>query len=251
LSLILPTYNEAETIPVIVPQVSKALSGILHEIIIVDDDSPDATWQQAEKLKDGYPMVSVIRRLGRRGLSSAVVEGFQAAKGDIVAVMDADGQHDPDVLPRMLEKIQAGSDVVIGSRYSSGGSVGDWNIFRKLLSSSGTLLTRLALRRYVADPLSGFFMMRQSTVEPLLAHFHPEGFKILLDIIVRLPQHTTVDEIPFVFRTRIAGESKLNFGVHLAVLHTVIPLLIRRFAVGIVLVVGAALIVLFWLSAGA
>jgi dolichol-phosphate mannosyltransferase len=237
LSLILPTYNEAENLPVILPQLQKALASIPHEIIVVDDNSPDRTWEKAETLKKHYPSLVVIRRVGRRGLSSAVVEGFLAAKGETLAVMDADGQHDSELLPKMIEAIESGSDVVIGSRYLEGGSVGNWNIFRKLLSSSGTIVTRLALRRHVADPLSGFFMMRTSSARPLLTDLHPEGFKILLDLLARLPAQAKVREIPFVFRTRIAGESKLTFSVHLAVLRTLFPLLLKRFGLGLFLLI--------------
>jgi dolichol-phosphate mannosyltransferase len=241
LSLILPTYNESGNLAPILAEIASALKGVAHEIIVVDDDSPDGTWQKAEELMSVYPHLRVIRRRAPRGLSPAVVDGFRAAKGSIFAVMDADGQHDPRLLSTFIQAIEQGGDIVIGSRYVSGGSVGDWKLGRRLISLSGTLLTRLSLGVTVHDPLSGFFAIRREAVDHIIRDFHPEGFKILLDLLVRLPRSIRVREFPFVFRTRLHGESKLTFSVHLAVLKTLLPLLCARFGFGIFLVLALTL----------
>lgn len=243
LSLILPTYNEAQTLPSTVDDIVRALQGQMFEIIVVDDDSPDGTWRIAQQMNATHPSVRVIHRRGGRGLSSAVVAGFAAARGEVFAVMDADGQHDPALLVPMLHEVtDGGAGLVIGSRYMAGGSVGRWNVLRKMLSASGTFLTRLGLGRNVTDPLSGLFMIRRDCAAPLLHDFHPQGFKILLDLLIRLPKNAVVRELPFVFRTRRAGQSKLTFGVHLAVLRTLFPLLAQRFAFSAFLLLCAVIV---------
>ncbi len=230
LSLILPTFNESQNLPPLLEELAAALRGIDYEVIVVDDDSPDRTWEAAERLRDRYPFLKVIRRVGRRGLSSAVADGMRAAGGDVLAVMDADGQHDPKLLLAMLEEIdQDRADLVIGSRYMPGGSVGNWHLGRRLLSATGTLVTRLGLSHAVRDPLSGLFAIRRSQAMPVVDAFEPEGFKILLDLLVRLPRTARVRELPFVFRTRLSGESKLTLSVHLAVLRTIIPIILARY----------------------
>lgn len=217
LSLIIPTYNEAESLPSFLSSVAGALHGIPHQIIIVDDDSPDGTWKIARGLEAKYPGLRVIRRKTKRGLSSAVADGFSAAKGDVLAVMDADGQHDPAVLPLLLRDIRDdGADVAIASRYIAGGSTGAWQRNRRLLSRWGTTMARLLAPPGVTDPLSGFFAMRAGLYQSVARHIRPSGFKILLEILARAPRATRIAERPLAFRPRAAGISKLNVSVQIA-----------------------------------
>ncbi len=215
LSLILPTYNEAENLPELLPKLGEVLSGIEHEIIIVDDDSPDGTWKTAQGLAENHEDLHVIRRIGRRGLSSAVVEGFLAAKGDVLAVMDADGQHDLSVLPRIYDEVKSGTNIAIGSRYIEGGSVGDWDERRQTLSRLATKLAVRLCKVEVHDPMSGFFAINRKTFEDTLPRLNPKGFKILLDFLVHVPKGTTAKEIPIKFGARMHGESKLSRRVQL------------------------------------
>lgn len=210
LSLILPTYNEAKNLPELLPSLKKVLEFIPHEIIIVDDDSPDGTWRIAHELSEEADDIHVIRRIGRRGLSSAVVEGFLAAKGDVLAVMDADGQHDLLLLPKLFHTVQSGVNIAIGSRYVAGGSVGEWDEQRYALSRIATKLARRLCKVDVQDPMSGFFAIDRETFENALPNLNPKGFKILLDFLVHVPKETVAKELPFRFGQRLHGESKLS-----------------------------------------
>ena len=210
LSLILPTYNESENLPELLPKLEEVLKDIPHEIIIVDDDSPDETWRIAQELGQTRDDVHVIRRVGRRGLSSAVIEGFLSAKGDVLAVMDADGQHDMDILPKLYNAVQSGSGIAIGSRYVPGGSVGEWDERRHLMSRVATKMALAVCNVKASDPMSGFFALRNDLFQNAATHLNPKGFKILLDLLVCVPKDTTVEEVPFTFSTRLHGESKLS-----------------------------------------
>jgi len=204
-SVIVPTYNERENLPELVERISKALKGHDYEIIVVDDDSPDETWKLAEELSRKYP-VRVIRRTDEKGLSSAVIRGFEEAKGDVLVVMDADLQHPPEVIPELLKAIEEGADIAIASRYVPGGGVRNWPLYRKLISRGAIMLGRLALPklRDVRDPVSGFFALRREVVEGV--ELNPVGFKILMEILIK----GNYVEVPFVFGLRKAGESKLS-----------------------------------------
>jgi dolichol-phosphate mannosyltransferase len=245
LSLILPTYNEAESLPLVLPKIMEALAGTSYEIIVVDDDSPDKTTAAAERLAAELGSIRVVCRKGEKGLSSAVIRGFLEARGDICLVMDADGQHDPALLLSLAAAVRGGAHIAIGSRYVAGGGVGGWNIGRKMLSAGGTVLTRLALGITVHDPLSGFFAIERARALRAIEGVQVEGFKILLDLLARLPRPLRLAEIPLQFRTRLRGESKLSFHVHLAVLRTILPLIARRFGLPVFLAVCAVLVVLF------
>lgn len=211
LSLVLPTYNESENLPVLIPKLKEVLNDhVPHEIIIVDDDSPDETWRVAHQISETADDVHVIRRIGRRGLSSAVVEGFLSAKGDVLAVMDADGQHDLTLLPKIYEAVKSGSNVAIGSRYTDGGSVGDFDERRYALSRIATKMAIGLCKVKVKDPMSGFFALDRKTFEDALPRLNPKGFKILLDFLVHVRKGTTATEIPFTFGARMHGESKLS-----------------------------------------
>lgn len=228
ISVILPTYNEAANLPTIVDFLDGALRDMPHEIIVVDDNSPDGTWRVAEGLSAKYASVRVIRRMGKRGLSSAVVDGFDMAVGEKLVVMDADGQHDPSLLPAVLGALEQGSDIAIGSRYVDGGSVGDWVTDRRIISSLGTLFARLVSRVPVSDPLGGFFALKRSLYRTVRPHLHPTGFKILLEILAFVPTGTRLTEVPLQFRMRQHGESKLSMRVHMEFFLQILRLLLLQ-----------------------
>jgi dolichol-phosphate mannosyltransferase len=209
LSIVSPTYNEADNLEPLVKELAMVLAGSDHEIVVVDDDSPDLTWKRAAELGRRFPQVRSLRRTRNRGLSSAVIDGFNAAGGDIVACMDADLQHDPLILPRMLLELDHGADLVVGSRYVEGGGTGEWIWHRWLSSWAATKLTRVLLHVDLKDPMSGFFLMRRSDFLKVRHRLDARGFKILLEIVARL-QPKKIVEVPYTFRNRRAGKSKLS-----------------------------------------
>jgi dolichol-phosphate mannosyltransferase len=186
--------------------------GINYEIIVVDDSSTDRTPDlvRAEGQRD--PRIRLIERKGERGLSGAVLDGWRATDADVLAVMDADLQHPPELLPRLYQAIVEGRDMAIGSRYTAGGQVGKWNPVRKLISFAATAITWPIQHRgaRASDPMSGFFMVRRSSIGN--ARFQRTGFKLLLEILVR-GRIRSVREIPFTFGTRYRGVSKANLKV--------------------------------------
>ncbi len=210
LSLILPTYNEAANLPELLPALEKLLKDVPHEILVVDDNSPDGTWKTGLELSQMIDSFRVIRRVGRRGLSSAVIEGFLAAKGDTFVVMDADGQHDMSLIVSLYEAVQQGHGIAIGSRYVEGGSVGEWDERRHAMSKIATRMALALCKVKVSDPMSGFFAISRDTFEQALPRLNPKGFKILLDLLIHVPANTTVKELPFTFSSRKHGESKLS-----------------------------------------
>ncbi len=209
LSLISPTYNEAQNVPRLVEEVGKYLCGLEYEIIICDDDSPDRTWEVAEQIAGVNPHVRLLRRRGGRGLTRSVIDGFAMASGDIVACMDADLQHDPVILPKMLEAMAQGADVVVGSRYVPGGSTGQWKFTRRASSWVATKSAHWTLGVNIHDPMSGYFMLRREDFLQVRNRLRGAGFKILLEIVANLNAPRIV-EIPFTFRPRLAGTSKLT-----------------------------------------
>ncbi len=208
ISIIVPTYNERENLEELFERIARALEGREFEIIVVDDDSPDKTWKKAEELAKKYP-VKVIRRTNKRGLSSAVIRGFKEANSEILVVMDADLQHPPEVIPKLIEAIEEGVDVAIASRYVKGGKVENWYWWRKLISKGAIMIGRVALPRIrnIKDPVSGFFALRRKVIEDV--ELNPVGFKILLEILIK-GKYERVAEVPFIFGIRKAGESKLT-----------------------------------------
>lgn len=210
LSLILPTYNERENLPLVLQNLRSILNDIPYEIIVVDDNSPDGTWNVAREIAERDEHVHVIRRVGRRGLSSAVIEGFLASKGTVLAVMDADGQHDLQLLPTLYAAVTGGSDLALGSRYVAGGSVGQWDERRHTMSKIATALAMRLCKVKATDPMSGFFAIERKAFEEILPRLNPMGFKILLDLLVHAPATLRVTEVPFTFGARMHGESKLS-----------------------------------------
>ncbi|MBX3530866.1 MAG: glycosyltransferase family 2 protein [Rhizobiaceae bacterium] len=230
LTIVLPSYNEARNIPVMVERLAAALPDTPHEIIVVDDDSPDRTYDVARAIGAEQPHVRCIRRVGRRGLSGACVEGMMAAAAPVVVVMDADGQHDETILPQMLEKIAEGADVVIGSRYVDGGTSGDGLTRTRARGSElATTLSQMLISHKVSDPMSGFFMLRRDLADEMAGRLSKEGFKILFDLVSRLPASMKIAEVPFTFRKREHGESKLGVVVTMQFL----GLLLSRLSGGI------------------
>jgi dolichol-phosphate mannosyltransferase len=249
LTLVLPTYNEAENLPELVRGIERALEGLPFEVIIVDDDSPDRTWEVAERLARDHRRLRVLRRVGRRGLSSAVMEGFEEARGDVLIVMDADGQHDPRLLPDLAGAVRRGSALAIGSRYVEGGSVRGWHRSRHILSRLATRLAHAASRVRVSDPMSGFFAIDRNAYAKIKRELQPTGFKILLEILAHLPCASRVSELPLVFGLRKRGESKLTPRVQLQFLRQVLSLALARWqrTVFAVASVAIAIILLFQL----
>ncbi len=211
LSVIVPCYNERANIAPMVAALDAALRGIDWEVVFVDDDSPDGTAQQARALAAKDPRVRCIRRVGRRGLSSAVIEGALSSSADYVAVIDGDMQHDETRLPVMLQAVAGSADLAIGSRHVEGGdSTGLSSPLRVQLSNAGIRLAQLLAKAPVHDPMSGFFLLRRELFEQLAGRLTGQGFKILLDLILASPRRLAIVEVPYKFRPRAAGESKLD-----------------------------------------
>lgn len=211
LSVVVPTFKEAANVPRLVELLDIALQGIAWEVIFVDDDSPDGTASVAKRIAARDPRVRCLRRVGRRGLSGACIEGMLSSAAPVVAVMDADLQHDETILPKMYAAIREGAELAVGSRYVDGGSSGQGlSSVRQWGSETATGLARRFLRIELSDPMSGFFMIRRDKVEAIAPKLSREGFKILLDIVASSPDRLKTAEIPFTFRERQAGESKLD-----------------------------------------
>lgn len=212
-SVILPTYNEAQTIRPVVSSLQATLEqhASQHEIIVVDDDSPDGTAEKVEAAWGDTDAVQTIVRTDASGLSSAVVRGFRAADGDVYAVMDADGQHDPYQLPALVLSVaDGGADVAVGSRRCETGRVAaDWPVWRRVVSHGATMLAWAAIppSRSLSDPMSGFFAVDAALVDP--GQLRPCGYKILLEILGRCPVEETM-EVGYVFRERAGGDSNLD-----------------------------------------
>jgi len=211
LTLVVPTLNERANIAPLVDLLDATLTGIAWEVIFVDDDSTDGTAEEIRALARRDPRVRRIERIGRRGLSTACIEGILASAAPFVAVMDADLQHDERLLPQMLATLrEAGCDIVVGSRYVPGGGIGDWSRSRAGMSGLATRLSRMICKTAIADPMSGFFMLRRELFDGAVRRLSGQGFKILLDILASAPQPVRLVELPYEFRPRRHGESKLD-----------------------------------------
>jgi dolichol-phosphate mannosyltransferase len=214
LAVVVPTYNEADNVAEIVRRVAAALEGIDWELIFVDDDSADQTWRLARDLAVTDSRVRVLQRVGRRGLSSACIEGMLSTAAPYIAVIDGDLQHDETQLPKMLSAIKAeGLDIVVGSRYVAGGGVGDWDAKRQSMSRLAGAIGRRLIKADLKDPMSGFFMLRADLLQNCVRGLSAVGYKILLDIFASCPQTPRFKEIPYDFRLRTVGESKLDNAV--------------------------------------
>lgn len=213
-SLVIPTYNEAANIADLCRKIITVLSSqsLAFEVIIVDDDSPDETWKIAEDLAKSESKIKVIRRLSDRGLATAVITGWAKSEGDIIGVIDGDLQHPPEILKLMLADITRDNevDIVVASRYVSGGGVSEWNIWRRLVSCFATFLSGFFIPRVfriVKDPMSGYFILRKSVISG--RNLTPIGYKILLEVLVK-GDYRKVLEVPYIFREREEGGSKAD-----------------------------------------
>ena len=211
LTVVIPTLNERDNIEPLVDLLDAALDEVSWEAIFVDDDSADGTAERIREISRRDRRVRCLQRVGRRGLTTACIEGALAASAPYIAVMDADMQHDEKLLPRMLAILKSEPiDLVVGSRYIAGGGIGRWHGGRAKLSVFATHLSRIVCKAEIADPMSGFFMLRREALEGALRRLSGQGFKILLDILASSPRPLRFKELPYVFRERQRGESKLD-----------------------------------------
>jgi dolichol-phosphate mannosyltransferase len=210
-SIVVPTFNERLNVTELVARIERALRGISWELIFVDDDSPDGTSAEVKAIAVRDSRIRCLRRIGRRGLSSACIEGMLAAAAPVLVVMDADLQHDESKIPAMLAALEAeGAELVIASRYTEGGAIGNWDKTRALMSRVATRLSRMVCRQHISDPMSGFFMIRAEALDRCVRGLSGTGFKILLDIVASSPDVLQIAEVPYTFRERLHGESKLD-----------------------------------------
>ncbi|WP_438382068.1 glycosyltransferase family 2 protein [Asaia sp. BMEF1] len=212
LTLVIPCYNEAPNVAPLIEGVKRALEGMKWEIVFVDDNSPDGTAQAVEESAQADPRVRLIRRVGRRGLSSAVIEGALSSTAPVIAVMDGDLQHDEAILRDLVSPLlENRADIAVASRHVEGGdSSGLANRWRHMLSQAGIKLAQSILPMTLSDPMSGFFAMRRPVFEQAVPRLTGTGFKILLELVLSVPHTARLIEVPFVFRPRVAGESKLS-----------------------------------------
>ncbi|MGC1902432.1 MAG: glycosyltransferase [Candidatus Acidiferrum sp.] len=212
-SLVLPTFNEGKNITAVIEQLIPVLDSVEnleYEIIVVDDDSPDRTWEIALGLAERTPQLRVIRRQGERGLSTAVIRGWQIARGRVLGVMDADLQHPPEVVANLCREMQRGADLGIASRHVEGGGVSDWSLVRRIISRGAQLIGFCLLPEVIgriSDPMSGFFMIRRTSIQD--RQLSPLGYKILVEVLGR-GKVGWIAEVPYTFRERAEGTSKLT-----------------------------------------
>ena len=211
LSVVVPTYREAANVPVLFERLKAALAGLPWEMIVVDDDSPDGTADVAYAIARRDPRLRCLRRVNRSGLAGAVIEGWLASSADFVAVIDGDLQHDEAILPQMYAALAEGrGDLSIGTRVADPKTTAGLSPARQKLSNLGAWFFRRVAGASVSDPMSGFFMLRRETVARLAPRLSPEGFKILVDVVLSSGGRLKTVEVPYVFRPRVAGESKLS-----------------------------------------
>lgn len=213
LSLVLPTYNEASNITPLVEQLIASLDavpGLTYEIIVVDDDSPDRTWERALELAHRFPQVRALRRQGERGLSTAVLRGWQLARGQIFGVMDSDLQHPPETVVALWRAMKHGADVAVASRYIDGGGVSDWSVPRRMVSRCAQMIGLVMVPEVtgkVSDPMSGYFMIRREALEG--RELRPVGYKILMEVLAR-GDIGKISEVPYIFQEHPERASKLS-----------------------------------------
>ncbi len=230
LTVVVPTFNERDNVEVLLSRLDAALCGIAWEVVYVDDDSPDGTAAKIRALAQNNSRVRCLQRIGRRGLSTAVIEGMLASCAPYLAVIDADLQHDETLLPRMLAMIKADDlDVVVGSRHTAEGGIGDWDRRRATISNVAARLARLIVPADLTDPMSGFFIMTRPAFERAVRCLSGQGFKILLDLFASTPVAFRFKEVPYVFGQRQHGESKLDSFVIWEYLMLLIDKLVGRY----------------------
>jgi dolichol-phosphate mannosyltransferase len=255
LCVVIPTLNERRNIGVLLDRLHTLLEGIRYEVVVVDDDSGDGTANEVRRLSRAHPDVHVLHRIGRRGLASACIEGMLATSATYIAVMDADLQHDESVLPQMYRRISTEPlDLVVGSRNTEGGSMGEFGTWRVRLSRLGRKLSGVERHAHLTDPMSGFFIVRRTFIDRIAHRLTGVGFKILLDIVLSAEDDIRIAEVPYHFRLRQHGQSKLDVMVGLEYIELLLDKLIGnwvsvRFALfSIVGAVGVAFhLLLLWI----
>ena len=229
MTVVVPTFKERQNVPILLERLRTVLAHIEWEVLYVDDHSPDGTADAVRQIALTDRRVRVIERIGRRGLASACVEGMMASAAPYIAVMDADLQHDESVLPDMLRRIEVDKlDVVIASRRTAGGSMGDFAKARVKLSEIGRIISKLVCRCDVSDTMSGFFMVEAKFFRALVPNLTASGFKILVDILASSPRAPRVGEVPYSFRIRRLGESKLDLNVQLEYVFLILDKLVGK-----------------------
>ncbi|MFM2305168.1 MAG: hypothetical protein RLZZ135_2581 [Cyanobacteriota bacterium] len=233
LSLVLPTYNECRNIQSIITILCKLLDRVIpgnYELIVVDDNSPDLTWEIAAELFPEYPQLRVMRRVTERGLSTAVIRGWQVARGEILGVIDADLQHPPEVLLQLLQQMERGADLAIASRNVEDGGVSEWSWIRRVLSRGAQILGLIILPEVIgrlSDPMSGYFMVRRSCIAGRT--LSPVGYKISIEVAAR-GKINWIAEVGYVFRERQAGESKVTWKQYIEYIQHLLRLRLSRSA---------------------
>ena len=216
LAIVVPTFKERANVVPVLEALDRCLQGIVYEVIFVDDDSPDGTAAVVREIARTNPRVRVLQRIGRRGLASACLEGMMATPAPYVAVMDGDLQHDEGILPAMLEKIRNEKlDLVVATRNAEGGGMGEFSRRRVWLSNLGRRLSQSVSHTNLSDPMSGFFMLDRRFLEEVVHSASGVGFKILLDLVASSRHPVRFGEVPYTFRKRIHGTSKLDILVGL------------------------------------
>ncbi len=234
-SLIIPTYNECKNVKTIIEKLSQLLDGSIpgdYELIVVDDDSPDRTWEVAQSLTADYPQLRVMRREHERGLSTAVIRGWQVARGEVLGVIDADLQHPPETLLQLLAEIKRGADVAAASRHVTDGGVSDWSVVRRFLSRGAQTVGLVILPGVVgrvSDPMSGYFMVRRSCIAGKT--MNPAGYKILIEVLGR-GDIRWIGEVGYVFQERQEGESKVTWKQYIEYLRHLLRLRFARWPMG-------------------
>jgi dolichol-phosphate mannosyltransferase len=234
-SLIIPTYNECKNVKTIVEKLTQLLDSTIpgdYELIVVDDNSPDRTWEVALSLTPDYPQLRVMRREHERGLSTAVIRGWQAARGEILGVIDADLQHPPETLLQLLAEIKRGADLAAASRHVAEGGVSDWSVIRRFLSRGAQTLGLLILPGVVgrvSDPMSGYFMLRRCCIAGKT--LNPAGYKILIEVLGR-GNIRWIGELGYVFQERQEGESKVTWKQYIEYLRHLVRLRFARWPMG-------------------
>lgn len=209
LAVIIPTFNEVANIELMLEKLTLALADISWEAIFVDDNSPDGTSEKVREIARINRNVRVVHRIGRRGLSTAAIEGMLASAAPFLAVIDGDLQHDETILPQLYAEVAEGrADIAVGTRYAGDGSIGDWDERRAALSRIATVIGQKVLKADLSDPMSGFFALRRETLMQAMPALSGIGFKILLDIVASCPDRPKIVEVPYTFRSRMEGESK-------------------------------------------
>lgn len=234
-SLVVPTYNERANILNIVRILSQLLDEFIpgdYELIVVDDDSPDCTWEVALSLMPEYPQLKVMRRTKERGLSSAVIRGWQASRGRVLGVIDGDLQHPPQVLLQLLSAIEQGADLAVASRHVEGGGVSSWSVVRRFLSRGAQVMGLILLPGVigrVSDPMSGYFLVRRSCITDKT--LNPLGYKILIEVLGR-GDVRQIAEVGYVFQERQEGESKVTWKQYIDYLHHLLRLRLSQGRIG-------------------